>query len=274
MVRELHDAEAAEAKNRRSGWDIVFGLSGLLAVGATIVVAVITYRQSVRIQELQSASSAQVERQKAQAAQVVQESAGKTSISVTELKNALDKQLADINDDRERSLNARDLDMKKYVNDSNVQLGRYSKQSDVDLKLVDIATELLRSDSTQANQELRHWAVDIVNSHSNVQMSKAATAEAIAGPITGEPVTVIVESAFEKNGIPTNGCEVFYKRPGSDASFRFPSLTKGGESIADLSKGPYEFWVDCRFAKSQKQQFYAQTSPLRIEFQVPPPPQP
>jgi hypothetical protein len=76
--------------------------------------------------------------------------------------------------------------MKKYINDENVRLGRDSKRSDVDLKFVDIATEILRADSTQSNQELRRWAKDTLNSHSKVHMNAAAAEEAVAAALTGE----------------------------------------------------------------------------------------
>jgi hypothetical protein len=266
-------SEDKATRKQRSPWEIMFGLSGLFAVLATLVVALITYNQNLKIQALQAAASAESDKSKSQSALVVQKTAGETAITETQLKTALDKQLGELTDDRERSLSARDLEMKKYINDENVRLGRYSKESDANLKLVDIATELLRSDSTQSNLELRRWAVDIVNSHSNVKMTKAATAEAIAAAITGEPVRVFIESKYAKNNEPTNGCSVLYRRPGTEAAFRFPALTRNGESGNNLSKGPYEFWVDCGFAKSEKQQFFADKSdpPLHIEFTIPPP---
>jgi hypothetical protein len=253
-------------RETKSKWDIIFGFSGLLTILATLLIALISYKQNVQIQSLQSRTAEEVQGMKGQSDLAVQESAGKTSLTVTELNTALNGQLARLVDERERTLNERDNQIKKYINDENVRLGRFSKESDVDLKLVEVATEILKSESTQSNQSLRAWAVDIVNSHSTVQMGKAATAEAIAGPIVGEPVSVAVLSRYG-NGNPTDGCSVKYSRPGSPTAFRFPRLTDGGVSEAQLSKGAYDFWVDCGDSHSDIQQFYVQDA-LKIEFMV------
>jgi hypothetical protein len=270
LLRRKLLQQDAPAAPQKSGWDIVFGFSGLLAVFATLLVAFITYKQNTQIQALQARATADVEKIKSQSSLAVQQSAGETSITVAELNTALNKQLGLLTDDRERLLSDRDLQLKRYINDENVRLGRYSQQSNVDLKLVEVATELLKSESTQSNQELRHWAVDIVNSHSNVQMTKAAAAEAIAGPIVGEPVDVFVNVTFS-TGPPVSGCAVKYRRPGTEAVFEFPFFTDLGFSDTHLSKGAYEFWAVCGSLESPKKQLYAQTSPLKLQLQITPP---
>ena len=251
---EVNTEDPEVPRRRKSGWDIVFGFGGILAVMATLIVALVNYKQSVHIQDLQAKAGEDVQKIKAQSDLAIQQQAGKSSLTLAELDNSLKEKLG-----------GQDNAMKKYVNDENVRLGRFAKESDVDLKLVEVATDILKA--PQPNDALRGWAVQILSIHSKVKINEAATKEAKAGPIVGEPVEVSVASSYS-DGTPTTGCSVKYSRPGDVTSFRFPELTRGGVTKTMMSKGAYNFWVECAAAPSEHQQFYVQ-SPIFIEFKVP-----
>ena len=69
-------------------------------------------------------------------------------------------------------------------------------RSELSLKYINIATEILKLNNQRDNQALRKWAVEIVNEYAKVKMKDDAQVEAVAVGITNPP-SVIYGAATE-----------------------------------------------------------------------------
>jgi hypothetical protein len=132
------------------------------------------------------------------------------------------------------------------------------KRSDVNLRMVELAIEVLRVEPTTNNAALKDWAIKVIDQHSDVKFSEPAQAELKSEPlprsggvVSGVPVTVrTVNSA----GLEVGGYVVWYVPRGlltmPSAHERFPRPSS--PTTAELAPGNYVFWCQRQDTKTEQ----------------------
>jgi len=188
------DHGADNAKTSKDRWDILFGFTGFLTVIATVIVAGIAYRQSVLVQTLltrsaesisseQLRSALEAQRQKYEQDLVLQSQGNKSTLTIAQVNSEVSRQIARLTDERERSLNLRDNQLKRYMSDENFKLGRDTKRDEVQSRFVELSLDILKASPSADNQGLRQWATTVVDTYSGVKLSPQARKELREAPL-------------------------------------------------------------------------------------------
>lgn len=121
------------------------------------------------------------------------------------------------------------------------------KKSDVNLRMVEVAVDVLKAEPTEKNQSLRDWAVKVIDSHADVKFSQAAREELQKEPLPQPSrawkvmVRTVDNMRHEINGLVVRYVLAAFRDDPSRAS-SFPNISS--PSMLLLPPGTYLFWCE------------------------------
>ena len=130
---------------------------------------------------------------------------------------------------------------------SGSAVNRSLKRSDVNLRMVELAIEVLRVEPTTNNVALKEWAIKVIDQHSDVAFGQPAQSELKREPLPwvagGREVLVTIRTR-NKTGQEVGGYEVWYVPSGlfelRSEHNRFPRMSS--PVSGKLAPGNYRFW--------------------------------
>jgi len=171
----------------------------------------------------------------------------------------LQQSFANAQKDKELKIDLAKLDQEGKISHLNNEVDKQRVESsdrlgqgDINVKMVQLAIDILKSDATQTNQSLRLWATQIVSHHSSVPLPQQATDEAIGSSVTAKASMVYV-TVLTQDGKPLSGARAFIARPGQVTGQPFPTLFReDNPSEMSVAPGVYDFWAEESDFKSDR----------------------
>lgn len=161
------------------------------------------------------------------------------------------------------------------------------KKSDVDLRMVELAVDILQEEPTEENKELRTWAIAVINKHAQVAITELAKNELLNKPL---PETVpwqppwpfgalndsnpfrmsnVTFETVDASGSSVSGYEIVYVPVAyADDESMYRQLPGVTTTTTFLPPGNYLVWWRKNSQEGQKQSVSISKSAERIALMV------